>query len=178
MSQKNDHIVSAEQWMPYHHPQPINSAPEIVIPSAIPEDEGIWVPLNHGVSFRPLCLNASQGYWVNLLRVKQAGVLSRHRHPQAVHGYVIKGKWRYLEHDWIATEGSYVFESPGETHTLVVDQDVEEMITLFQVNGSMIYVDPDGDVTGYDDVFTRIEKCKKHYEAIGFGPDFVNQFIR
>ncbi len=23
-------------------------------------------------------------------------------------GYVIKGKWRYLEHDWVATEGSFV----------------------------------------------------------------------
>ena len=50
-----------------------------------------------------------------LLKIKQAGVLSRHRHAQPVHGWVIKGKWHYLEHDWMATEGSYVFEPPGET---------------------------------------------------------------
>ena len=37
-------------------------------------------------------------------------------------GYVIKGAWRYLEHDWVAREGGYVYEAPGETHTLVVDE--------------------------------------------------------
>ena len=31
------------------------------------------------------------------------------------------------------------------------------MITLFHVTGAMIYVDPDGQQTGYDDVFTKIE---------------------
>ena len=34
----------------------------------------------------------SRGYWMNLLRVRKSGVLSRHRHPQPVHGYVIKGE--------------------------------------------------------------------------------------
>ena len=65
-------------------------------------------------------------------------VLSRHRHPQAVHGFVLKGRWRYLEHDWEATEGSYVFEPPGEVHTLTVPADCPEMITLFNISGAMI----------------------------------------
>ena len=64
-------------------------------------------------------------------------MLSRHRHPQAVHGFVLKGRWRYLEHDWEATEGSYVFEPPGETHTLYVPPDVEVSGTTEQV-----YLDP------------------------------------
>jgi 2,4'-dihydroxyacetophenone dioxygenase len=118
--------------------------PELIVPNAIPTDERIWVPVEENVWFRPLCLSASRGYWMNLLRVRKSGVLSRHRHPQPVHGFVLKGEWRYLEHDWVATEGGYVYEAPGETHTLVVDEHVEEMITLFQVNGAMIYVDPDG----------------------------------
>jgi hypothetical protein len=91
---------------------------------------------------------------------------------------VLKGRWRYLEHDWVAEEGGYVYEAPGETHTLVVDPDVEEMITLFQVNGAMIYCDPDGNSTGFDDVFTRIAKCRAHYTAVGLGEDYVEQFIR
>jgi hypothetical protein len=52
------------------------------------------------------------------------------------------------------------------------------MITLFQVNGAMIYVDPDGKAVGYDDVFTRIERCRAHYAEIGLGADYVDQFIR
>jgi len=109
---------------------------------------------------------------------RKSGVLSRHRHPQPVHGYVIKGRWRYLEHDWVAQDGGYVYEAPGETHTLVVDEGVEEMITLFQVNGVMIYVDPDGAVLGYEDVFTKINLCRAHYEKVGLGVDYVDQFIR
>ncbi|MBN9020631.1 MAG: cupin, partial [Rhizobiales bacterium] len=66
----------------------------------------------------------------------------------------------------------------GETHTLVVPEDVPEMITLFQVNGLMLYVDPWGKATGYEDVFTKIDMCRKHYEACGLGADFVDQFIR
>ena len=49
---------------------------------------------------------------------------------------------------------------------------------MFQVNGAMIYVDPDGNCTGYDDVFTRIDKCRKHYIKIGLGEGFIDQFIR
>ena len=103
---------------------------------------------------------------------------ARRHLPQPVHGYVLRGEWRYLEHDWIATEGGYVYEAPGETHTLVVDPHVEEMITLFQVNGAMIYVDPDGKNVGYDDVFTRIDKCRAHYARNGLGEGYVDQFIR
>ena len=170
--------IASDKWLPYRHPQPIDSPPELIVPDAMPTDERLWAPVEENVWFRPLCLSASRGYWVNLLRVRRAGVLSRHRHPQPVHGYVLKGQWRYLEHDWVATEGAYVYEAPGETHTLVVDPHVEEMITLFQGNGAMIYVDPDGKCVGYDDVFTRIEKCRAHYEAVGLGRDYVNRYIR
>lgn len=167
-----------QKRMPYQYAQPVDAGHEIVVPNAIPGDERIWVPQGENVHFRPLCLNASQGYWVNLLRVRKSGLLSRHRHPNPVHGIVLKGKWRYLEHDWEAEEGGYVYEPSGETHTLVVDDDVEEMITMFQVNGVMYYVDPWGKHMGFEDVFTKIEMCRKHYEACGLGADFVEQFIR
>ena len=164
--------------IPYQLPMPQNALPEIVIPSAIPEDEKLWVKQAENVYFRPLCLNASQGYWMNLLKVTKSGVLSRHRHPNAAHGFVLKGRWHYLEHDWEAKEGSYVYEPPGETHTLVVPDDVEEMITFFQVNGIMSYVDPWGKLLGYEDVFTKIDLCRKHFTNIGLGENYVDQFIR
>lgn len=163
---------------PYQLPFPPEAGHEIVVPNAVPEDERVWVRQSENVAFRPLCLNASQGYWTNLLRVRKSGVLSRHRHPQGVHGWVLKGRWHYLEHDWFAEEGGYVYEPPGETHTLVVPEGVTEMITYFQVNGVMIYVDPWGKTMGFEDVFTKIEMCRKHYEEVGLGADYVDQFIR
>ena len=71
-----------------------------------------------------------------------------------------------------------MFEPPGETHTLVVPDDVDEMITMFQVNGVMSYVDPYGKPMGYEDVFTKIDMCRKHFIEVGLGEDYVKQFIR
>ena len=170
--------ADADPLMPYQLNNPPDALAEIVVSKAIPDDERLWVPQAENVWFRPLCLNRSQGYWMNLLRVRKSGVLSRHRHPNPVHGFVLKGRWRYLEHDWVAEEGSYVFEPPGETHTLVVPDGVVEMITYFQVNGIMYYVDPWGKPLGYEDVFTKIEMCRTHFEAVGLGAGFADQFIR
>ena len=151
--------------------------PEIAI-QAIPEDERVWVPQATDVWFRPLLLNTVTGGWCNLLRVRKSGVLSRHRHPMVVVGYVIRGKWHYLEHDWVANEGSFVYEPPGEIHTLVVPDDCAEMITFFNIAGAMIYLDAEGRQVGYEDVFSKIEMCREHYERAGLGADYVDQFIR
>lgn len=151
--------------------------PEIAV-VAMPDDERVWVPQADGVWFRPLLLNTVSGGWCNLLRVRRAGVLSRHRHPMLVVGYVIRGRWKYIEHDWTAETGSFVFEPPGEVHTLTVPFDCAEMITFFSIQGAMIYVDADGRQTGYEDVFTKIDMCRAHYRNVGLGDAYVEQFIR
>jgi quercetin dioxygenase-like cupin family protein len=88
--------------------------PEIAV-GAMPDDERVWVPQAPDVWFRPLLLNTVSGGWCNLLRVRKSGVLSRHRHPMLVVGYVIKGRWRYLER-LDCRRGSFVYEPPGEIH--------------------------------------------------------------
>ncbi|MCF3934687.1 2,4'-dihydroxyacetophenone dioxygenase family protein [Acuticoccus sp. M5D2P5] len=159
-----------------HSAHPLAAA-EIAV-QAVPDDERVWVPQAKDVWFRPLMLNTMQGQWCNLLRVRKSGVLSKHLHPAPVHGYVIRGKWHYLEHNWIAETGSYVFEPPGEIHTLVVPDDTEEMITFFNITGCMYYLDENNNHIGFEDVFTKIDMCRKHYIEVGLGADFVDQFIR
>ena len=91
---------------------------------------------------------------------------------------MLRGRWRYLEHEWIAEEGSYVYEPPGEIHTLLVPEGVDEMMTWFHNMGGYTYVDPQGVPVGYEDVFTKIEAAKRHYKAIGLGEDYVTRYIR
>lgn len=141
-------------------------------------DERLWVPQSPGVWFRPLCFSVSQGYFVNILRVRKSGILSRHRHAGPVHAVVLRGRWHYLEHPWWATEGGYAFEPPGDIHTLHVPDDVKEMATLFHVTGAYIYVDPDGNPVGVEDVFSKLQLARKHYEEVGLGADYANQFVR
>lgn len=157
---------------------PLAYAVTDMVTNAIPDDERLWVPQAENVWFRPLMLNTVNGEWVNLLRVRKSGVLSRHRHPAPVHGYVIKGSWRYLEHDWVARKGMYVFEPPGEIHTLVCDDGSEEMITLFHVQGALIYFDEAGNTCGYDDVHTKIEMCRRHFLDVGLDMSELEKFIR
>ena len=144
---------------------------------AVPEDERVWVPQSENVWFRPLLLDRTSGQWVNLLRVRRTGVLSRHRHPAPVHGFVLTGSWRYLEHDWEAQAGDYVYEPPGDVHTLVCT-DPTEMVSLFQVNGALIYLNEAGETVGFDDVHSKIQRCVEHYREVGLGAEFVERFIR
>ncbi len=178
MSKNTDGQASTETLTPYPHPRPVNASVEIVVPDMLSVDERLWVPIADLVWSRPLCLNTVEGYWTHVLRVRKTGMFNRHRHASPVHGFVLKGRWYYLERDWVAEEGTYLFEPPGDTHTLIVPDDVEEMMTFFHTTGAIAYVDLDGNVTGFDDVFTRIEACRKHFVDVGLGEDYVEQFIR
>ena len=100
--------------VPYAKPQPWGMTPDMVIPDVNTDDEKLWAPVAPGIWSRPIHLNVTGGFYVHLLRVKRSGLLQRHRHSGQVHAYVIRGKWLYLEHDWVAEEGGYVFEPPGE----------------------------------------------------------------
>jgi quercetin dioxygenase-like cupin family protein len=156
--------------IPYQFPSPSEARKEIVVGSAIPVDKREWVPQAKNVWFRSLCLNVSHVYWTGLLRMRKSGVPRRNRHLAPVHGFVLKGRWRYLEHGWAAQEGSYVFEPPGETHTLYAPEDVEEMITFFNVTGVMYYVDPYGKGRGYEHVFTKIDMCRNTTSRLTLAP--------
>jgi len=54
----------------------------------------------------------------------------------------MRGHWRYLEHDWIAKPGTFVYEPAGEAHALVVtDDSPEAALVLFIVEDGLIYLD-------------------------------------
>ena len=167
----------SEDVVPYQRPQPFGMIPEIFSAGALALDEGLWIPQAEGVWFRPLVFGVSGGYYVNLLRVRATGVLSRHRHSGAVHAFTLRGSWRYLEHNWMARAGDYVFEPPGETHTLVVLPG-EEMVALFHVTGGYTYVDPMGAATGYEDVFTKLDRARQHAHAAGVDRAEIEALIR
>ena len=153
------------------------SPPDIVLDTR-PEDERVWVPLKERVWLRPLMFNTVQGGWCEIVRVEGGGFVSRHRHPAPVHGLVLEGAFRYLEHDWVADKGTYIYEPPGEVHTLVVDEDCPEMHCFFAISGSVNYVDEAGNDDHAEDVFHRLDRARRHYEEVGLGADYVKNFVR
>ena len=62
--------------------------------------------------------------------------MNRHYHPHEVFAYTLSGKWGYLEHEWTATRGDFVYETPGEGHTLVAFDHPEPMRAFFIVKAA------------------------------------------
>lgn len=150
---------------------------EEIVAQAVSSDEREWVPASFdGVWMRPLLFDTVRGAWTNVVRMRTQGVVSRHAHPGPVHGLVLSGSWRYAERDWVASAGTYVFEPPGDVHTLVADPG--ESLTLFWITGSLVELGPDGCSIGHADVFTRIEQASRHYAAVGLGADHVRRYVR
>ncbi len=145
---------------------------EVALPDkAINIDELPWVPQGENVWFKPLRFDLANGRWVNLLKVTKQGKVNRHRHSGGqVLGFVVQGSWRYLEREWVARPGTLVYEPPGDIHTLVVDEGVEEMQTLFILEGSVQYIDDEDNLIYQDDVFSKLERYLKFCEEQGIEP--------
>jgi 2,4'-dihydroxyacetophenone dioxygenase len=158
------------------HDYTVDVTPEVIA------DEQNWVPYIPGVHFIPLWFGTrSQPGFSNILRVQPGMQLNPHYHPSGVFGYCVGGSWHYLEHDWIATPGTFLWEPPGEAHTLVVDKDAPvPMMTYFVSLGGLVYLDSieSGHAVAYDDGFTLLDLAKKHYREIGRDPDDLTALCR
>jgi 2,4'-dihydroxyacetophenone dioxygenase len=133
---------------------------------AVAADDVPWVPQEPGRWFKPLHFSTASGSWINLVRMEPGKQIRRHIHAGgSVHAFVLEGSWRYVEHDWVATPGSYVFEPAGGAHTLEVLGD-DMMVTLFTVNGVIQYLDDEGRVVQQDDLRSRqrlyLDYCREH----------------
>ena len=107
--------------------------------------------------------------------------IGTHYHVGTVHGYTLRGHWRYLEHDWVAKPGTFIYEPAGEAHTLVItDDSPEPMVTLFIVGGGLIYLDKpeNGSFAAYEDGFSILELSRKHYRQAGLDVRHLDQLVR
>ena len=150
---------------------------EYAIDTDINNDE-LWIPYGEG-AFQACSFNVTSGGFANILRLPPGTQLNPHYHVGIVHGYTIQGQWGYLEHPWRATAGTYIYEPPGEMHTLVSDGE-EDMIAFFHLQGGLVYVDnvTDGNMVGYDDGFTLLEIARDHYKKNGLDISKIDAMIR
>jgi 2,4'-dihydroxyacetophenone dioxygenase len=155
-----------------------HSLPEMYTADIATDDDRYYVPLTETVGTRPVWISVAQNSWCDVLRATSAGLVNRHYHPHEVFAYTISGKWGYLEHDWTATAGDFVYETPGEAHTLVAYESDEPMKVHFKVRGPLIWLDENGDAVDFFDVHHYIRICKEHYEKVGLGADRIDSLMR
>jgi 2,4'-dihydroxyacetophenone dioxygenase len=155
-----------------------DALPEIYSSKVAEGDERYFVPFNDTVFSKPIWISLSTNRWCDVLMAKGAGLVNRHYHAHEVLAYTISGKWGYLEHDWIATAGDFVYEAPGEAHTLVTYEHPDPMKAIFVVTAPLVWLDEKGEASGYYDVHDYLKMCREHYEKVGIGADYINKLVR
>jgi 2,4'-dihydroxyacetophenone dioxygenase len=156
----------------------LDALPEVYRQEAAGGDERYFVPFNETVFSKPLWISPSSNRWCDILMAKGAGLVNRHYHPHEVFSFTVSGKWGYLEHEWTATAGDFVYEAPGEAHTLVAYEHPDPMKVFFVVKGPLIWLDENGESCGHFDVHDYIKLCREHYEKAGIGADYVKTLFR
>ena len=145
------------------------------------EDDRLWVPYAQGVWVQPCHFNVTAGGFSVFLKALPGALLGTHYHVGTVRGYTMRGYWRYLEHDWVAKPGTFIYEPAGEAHTLVITEDSPEpALIMFVVEGGLIYLDKgaDGGFAAYEDGFTLLELCRKHYRQVGLDVRQLDRRVR
>ena len=110
---------------------------ESIDTALIDTDKLPWMPfLPYSDKFFLKLLKADpiRGEWVALLKVPPHSELPMHHHAGTVMVWTLAGRWKYIEHDWVAGPNSFVFETAGSRHTPIGVGD-GEVITLNIVQG-------------------------------------------
>lgn len=123
------------------------------------ESESPWVPFGPNAAIRHLLFDTRHNVFSNILWIKSAGVIGTHKHRGTVAMVCLEGSARYLEYDWVARPGDFIYETPGLIHTLVSDD--PNGVKLFGwLQGPLEFYDDRGNFVETLDVWWYIN----HYE--------------
>ena len=142
---------------PFHIPG-LNELPTTPFASGHLNEEALpWVEQGMGVEMKILHVSDTYGTWVVLQRMQPGTMLPTHRHSGRVFGYTLAGRWHYLEHDFIATAGSFIHEPANGAHTLHVFEDAAEpAVIFFAIEGALVNYGPNGEMWGVSDAQTQL----------------------
>lgn len=134
-----------------------------------------FLPYADDVFVKLIKVNPVSGEWVTLLKAPAHVQLPRHHHSGTVMVYTLSGAWRYLEHDWVAKAGSFVYETAASSHTPVGVGD-DEVVTLNIVVGDWNLVTEDNQVLAIENWKTAVKRYLDHCKAHGLTPVDVTSF--
>ena len=105
-----------------------------------------WALLAPGIEMKVLRVGEDTGRYTLMNRFAPGTVLPRHYHHGEVHAWTIAGTWGYLEYDWTASAGDYIYEPSGSVHTLAVPEGGGPATIQFVIDKGLDFLDDDGNV--------------------------------
>lgn len=134
-----------------------------------------FVPYSDTIFIKLIKVDPIRGEWTTLLKLPAHTELPMHHHSGSVMVWTVAGQWRYLEHDWIAGPGSFVFETAASRHTPVsVGED--EVITLNIIQGDWNIMSPEGAVLAIENWKSMVERYVNYCKGRGITPVDVTSF--
>ena len=139
--------------------------------SYVPDEGNVWVPWDEasGSDLKICKLNPSTGEMIVFIRTPPNRTLSKHFHPGTVVVYVVQGQWTYNE-GWVAGPGDVVVEAAGSTHAPTMMDGKDSTIVFAVIQGSLEFVDDDGNRIAYDNWQTLLKLYHEHCAKIGVTP--------
>jgi len=166
-------------------PTPITPSPKAnamfyeTIDTALIDVESLpWMPFapySDEIFLKLIKVDPIRGEWTTLLKVPPNTELPMHHHGGTVMVWTVAGRWKYLEHDWVATPGSFVFETAASRHTPVSVGD-DEVITLNIVQGDWNLMSPEGAVLAIENWKSMVERYLNFCRLKGVEPVDVTSF--
>ena len=109
-----------------------------------------FTPYSEDVKIKLLRADPVTGQMCVILAAPGGTGLGVHKHYGSVILYTIKGGWRYLEHDWVARAGDFVYEPAGSSHTFQVEPG-ETTEAFIIVEGALQFLDDQGNSLAIED---------------------------
>jgi hypothetical protein len=134
-----------------------------------------FTPYSEDVKIKLLRVDPVSGQLCVILSAPGGTVLGTHKHYGSVVLYTITGAWRYLEHDWVARAGDFVYETAGSSHTFVVEPG-ETTEAFIIVEGALEFIDEHGETIAIEDWRTMYQRYLDHCEREGLEPVDVTRF--
>lgn len=137
-----------------------------------------WIPFapySDSIFLKLIKADPITGQWITLLKLPPKTELPMHHHAGTVMVWTIAGSWKYIEHDWVASAGSFVFETAGSRHTPVGVSD-SEVITLNIVQGDWNLMSPEGAVLAIENWKSMVDRYLNYCKQRGLKPVDVTSF--
>jgi len=148
--------------------------------TSVIDDESLpWIPFKpyaDDVFLKYFKLDPTRGEMIVLMKAPAGKQLPRHQHSGTVIAYTLAGRWKYAEHDWIATPGSVVFETAASSHTPEVVCTEGEVLVLNIIVGDLIFLTPDDEVMAIENWKTALQRYLSHCEQAGIEPRDITAF--
>lgn len=151
---------------------------EKITTSYVDAEKYPWIPFSpysDVVFIKVLKVEPVSGTFVTLLKAPAGIQLPKHHHCGTVMVYTVKGQWKYIEHDWTAVPGSFVYETAASVHTpVVVGRD--EVITLNVQVGDSLYMDDKDNIIAVENWKSATKRHIDFHQARGLPVPDVADF--